>query len=151
MREAIVAAVVLAIAALAVWQAALLPFGGAHAPGPGFFPLWTSIVIGVLAVILLSHARRAPASRPATDRADRAAHALVKVVMLGVVLGAYAVALDPLGYPISTFLLVVFMLRVLEPHAWSLALGMAASTAVASYVLFAVWLRVPLPPGPFGH
>lgn len=150
MREALVAAVVLAIVVLAGWQATQLPFGSVRAPGPGFFPLWTSVVIAALAVILLVQALATPRGRAGAAPADRARHGLRKVALLVVILVAYCLALESLGYPICTFLLVTFMLRVLEPHRWSVALGMAAGTAVASYVLFAVWLRVPLPPGPFG-
>ncbi len=40
------------------------------------------------------------------------------------------------------------MLRVLDPQRWTVALGMAVITAVGSYVVFAVWLSVPLPRGP---
>jgi len=65
-----------------------------------------------------------------------------------VVLTAYTFLLDPLGYPLCTFLLVLFMLRATEPQRWTVALGMAALTAVGSYVVFAIWLGVPLPRGP---
>jgi putative tricarboxylic transport membrane protein len=72
----------------------------------------------------------------------------MKVAALLVVLAAYAFLLDPLGFPFCTFLLVLFMLRVTDPQGWALALGMAAITAIGSYVVFALWLRVPLPRGP---
>jgi putative tricarboxylic transport membrane protein len=65
-----------------------------------------------------------------------------------VVLAAYTFLLDPLGYPLCTFLLVLFMLRVLDPQRWTVALSMAALTAVGTYVVFAIWLSVPLPRGP---
>jgi putative tricarboxylic transport membrane protein len=64
------------------------------------------------------------------------------------ILAAYTFLLDPLGYPLCTFLLVLFMLRVTDPQRWAFALGMAAITAVGSYVIFAIWLSVPLPRGP---
>jgi hypothetical protein len=48
---------------------------------------------------------------------------------------------------VCTFLVVVFMLRVLEPRRWPLALGVAGLASGGSYVLFDLWLKVPLPPG----
>jgi putative tricarboxylic transport membrane protein len=65
-----------------------------------------------------------------------------------VILAAYTFLLDPLGYPICTFLLVLFMLRVLDPQRWRVALSIAVLAAAGSYVVFAVWLSVPLPRGP---
>ena len=65
-----------------------------------------------------------------------------------IVLGAYIFLLDPLGYPLCTFLLVLFMLRVTDPQRWAVALSLAAMTAFGSYVVFAIWLSVPLPRGP---
>ena len=74
---------------------------------------------------------------------------ILKVGGLLVALAAYVLLFEPLGYPLCTFLLVLFMLRVVDPHRWALALGMAAIAALGSYlVFFAVWLHVPLPPGP---
>lgn len=157
-RDAIVAAAVLALAAVATWQSALLPFGGIHAPGPGFFPLWASLLIAGLAIVLLGQAvtaRGAGASestRSAPARpAQRAARGVGKVALLVVALTIYVAALEPLGYPVCTFLLVLFMLRILEPQRWPVALAMAVLTAGASYVLFAIWLGVPLPPGPLAR
>jgi hypothetical protein len=97
----------------------------------------------LLALILLAQAL---ASRPSavTDERGR----IAKVAALLIVLGVYIFLLDPLGYPLCTFLLVLFMLRVTDPQRWTVALSVAAISAFGSYIVFAIWLGVPLPRGP---
>jgi putative tricarboxylic transport membrane protein len=141
-RDAIVAAVALTLSATAVYESSKLPFGTIHSPGPGFFPWWTSVLIVLLALVLMVQALTG--SSTAGERSGR----IAKVALLVVVLSAYTFLLDSLGYLICTFLLVLFMLRALDPQRWTVALGMAVISAVGSYVVFAVWLRVPLPRGP---
>ena len=143
-RDVLAAAMTLAFGAGAAFESARLPLGTVHNPGQGFFPWWTSVVSVLLGLILLVQAL---ASRPGTLREGPGRTA--KVAALLVVLGAYAFLLEPLGYLISTFLLVLFMLRATDPQRWSVALGMAAITAVGSYAVFAIWLSVPLPRGLF--
>ena len=71
----------------------------------------------------------------------------IKVVGVLAVLAVYALVLEPVGYPIATFVLVLFMLRVTDPQRWPVAFGMGLLAAGGSYVLFGVWLGVPLPAG----
>ena len=142
-RDVAVATLALAFGAAAAFESAKLPFGTIHNPGQGFFPWWASVVVVLLATILLIQALKLRAST-ALDKSRR----IAKVVALLVVLATYTFLLDPLGYPICTFLLVLFMLRVLDPQRWTVALSMAALTAVGTYVVFAIWLSVPLPRGP---
>lgn len=145
--DATAAAAVLAFAAAAVYESTRLPFGTVRNPGPGFLPWWAGLALGVLALICLGQALRGrPAAGPAAPPVERGR--LPKVGGLVAVLAAYVLALEPLGYPASTFLLVLFMLRVVDPQRWAMALGVAALASVGSYVVFAVWLQVPLPPGP---
>ena len=144
-RDAIVAVVLLAFGATAAYESTKLPFGTVHTPGPGFFPWWTSAVIALLALVLLA---RALTSRSRTAPGEGSGR-IAKVGALLAVLAAYVFFLEPLGYALCTFLLVLFMLRVTDPQRWAVALSMSAIAAVGSYVLFAVWLSVPLPPGLF--
>ena len=141
--DAAVAAVTLAFGAAAVYASSKLPFGTIRSPGQGFFPWWTSVMLFLLALILLAQAL---ASRPSavTDERGR----IAKVAALLIVLGTYIFLLDPLGYPLCTFLLVLFMLRVTDPQRWTVALSIAAISAIGSYIVFAIWLSVPLPRGP---
>jgi putative tricarboxylic transport membrane protein len=129
--------------AVAAYESAKLPFGTVHSPGQGFFPWWISSVIFLLALLLLFQALTSPSS-VARERSGR----IAKVAALLVILAAYTSLLEPLGYPLCTFLLVLFMLRATDPQRWTVALGMAALTAIGSYVVFAIWLGVPLPRGP---
>jgi putative tricarboxylic transport membrane protein len=140
--EATVAAAALAFGTAALYEASKLPFGTVHNPGQGFFPWWTSAVTVLLALILLFQALRSRSSA-AREGSGR----IAKVAALLVVLGAYTFLLEPLGYMLCTFLLVLFMLRAADPQRWAVALGMAAITAVGTYVVFAMWLSVPLPRG----
>lgn len=149
-RNTIGGGAMLALGIVALWQSGRLPSGSVHNPGPGFFPWWTSAVLVVLALVLLGQTclRR---TRGAAAEGTTAARRLDRVLTLAAVLVAYVAGLDPLGYPLCTFGLVVFMLRVTERYRWPVALAMAVVTAGASYVLFAVWLAVPLPAGPLAR
>jgi putative tricarboxylic transport membrane protein len=142
-RDIGVAALTLIFGAAAAYESAKLPFGTIHSPGQGFFPWWISAVIFLLALLLFFQALTSRSS-VARERSGR----IVKVAMLLVILAAYAFLLEPLGYPLSTFLLVLFMLRAIDTQRWPVALGMAAITSVGSYVVFAIWLSIPLPRGP---
>ena len=142
-RDALAAVMALVFGAVAAYESAKLPFGTVHSPGQGFFPWWTSILVSLLALVLLFQALT---SR--SGIAQMGAGRIAKVVQLLVVLSAYTFLLDPLGYPLCTFLLVLFMLRVTDPQRWTVALSMAAITSVGSYIIFATWLSVPLPQGP---
>lgn len=146
-RDTIAAAVLVLFAvAAAVESARLLPYGVVRNPGPGFFPWWLALSLGLLSLVLLGQTLL---GRSAPDAA--AARRSGKVVGVLAVLTVYALVLEPLGYPIATFVLVLFMLRVTEPQRWPVALGLALLAAGGSYLVFAVWLSVPLPAGPFAR
>ena len=142
-RDIGVAALTLIFGAAAAYESAKLPFGTIHNPGPGFFPWWTSVVLVLLALVLL-----AQALTPRSTTVGKGSGRIAKVAALLIVLGAYIFLLDPLGYLLCTFLLVLFMLRAIDTQRWAVALGVAAITAVGSYVVFAIWLSIPLPRGP---
>jgi putative tricarboxylic transport membrane protein len=61
---------------------------------------------------------------------------------------AYALLLERIGYLLVTFLFLTLMLRFMGALRWGPVLATAILSTVASYVLFSVWLRVPLPPWP---
>jgi putative tricarboxylic transport membrane protein len=142
-RDIGVAALTLAFGVLASCESARLPFGTVRNPGPGFFPWWASVVLALLALVLLVRAL-ALHSTPV----GKGSGGIAKVGALLVVLGGYVFLLDSLGYLLSTFLLVLFMLRWIDTQRWAIALGMAAITSAGSYVVFAIWLSIPLPRGP---
>ena len=137
------AAATLLLGVAALYESSKLPFGTVHSPGQGFFPWWTSTAVVLLALVLIFQAL---ASR--SSMAKEASGGIAKVVLLLVVLSAYTFLLDSLGYLLCTFFLVLFMLRAIDPQRWTVAFSMALLTAVGSYVVFAVWLSVPLPRGP---
>ena len=139
-----VAAVMALLGVIAVIGSLQVGIGwGAEGPKSGFFPFWISAVLFLLGLCLLFQALTL---RPSTGRQDSGR--IAKVAALLVVMATYTFLLDLLGYPLCTFLLVLFMLRATEPQRWTVALSMAAITAVGSYVVFAIWLSVPLPRGP---
>ena len=142
-RDALAAVMALVFGAAAAYESAKLPFGTVHSPGQGFFPWWTSILVSLLALGLLFQALTSRSSI-----VQQGPGRIAKVSLLLLVLIAYTFLLDLLGYLLCTFFLVLFMLRAIDLQRWTVALGMAAVTAVGSYVVFAVWLSVPLPRGP---
>jgi branched-subunit amino acid transport protein AzlD len=55
-----------------------------------------------------------------------------------------------LGYPLSSFLLMVALLRILGVKRWRLNLPLSFIAATVCYFLFVQWLKIPLPKGWIG-
>jgi putative tricarboxylic transport membrane protein len=59
----------------------------------------------------------------------------------------YVVALDQLGFPLATALLLFVQLCWVEGRPWRSSVWIAGLTTLISFVLFRVLLKVPLPAG----
>jgi hypothetical protein len=58
--------------------------------------------------------------------------------------------MEPLGFAIATAMLLALLFTVVAPGRWLLALGGSVVAAGAAWLVFRVWLQVPLPAGPWG-
>lgn len=124
-----------------------LHIGSPKEPGDGFYPLLTGIAIASLSLLLLvtslwsGRRKKARPSEPAKP---------VRLKKLALTTGAlvvYAFTLDHLGFPLATFFLMIFLLRVIEPMKWRVVLLTASLTAAGCYLLFDVFLQAQMPVG----
>lgn len=138
----------LAVAIFAAFQGFALKLGTLNRPGPGFFPFWGGVVLGMLSLVLLlgSWQKRA---RPASSGSAPPLIESSKLLVVSGALFAYVVLLEWLGFVIVTFLFLALLFR-LERRGWMFSTLGALLGAGASYALFQLWLRTQLPVGPFG-
>ena len=121
--------------------------GSLHDPGPGFFPFGAGVVMGILSVIVYIKATR---KKSAEEKGWYSKEKWKKLVLILGILVGYAFFLEPLGFILSTFLLLFCLLKAVELQKWSVAIGGSALISIASYVLFDVWLKTQLPKGIWG-
>ena len=127
-----------------------LPLGTLRAPGTGLFPLALGVMLMALAAahaVQLHLSRSKAPGEPAAKKASNGATARVALFMAVVALAT--ALLQVIGYVASAFLLMLGLLRVFRVK-WSTATLVAALAAAASHLLFVLWLKIPMPPGPLG-
>jgi hypothetical protein len=123
--------------------------GSGHAPGPGFFPFWSSAVLGAFSIVHIVSAVLKKGSRVNIADVWRGTH-WQKVVFLLVPFFAYPVVMPKLGYILTTLLLILcFMLIIERWRVWWIGVSALAMVA-GSYLLFNTCLDVSLPKGVFG-
>src|SRR5215475_7341265 len=120
-----------------------LKLGTLHQPGPGFFPFWAGVLLGILSLILLFN------SLKKSDTLSLSGIKSSKLLLVTGALLAYLLLLETLGFVTITFLFLLLLLR-LEYKGWMFSAASALAGAVAAYVLFQLWLKTQLPAGPFG-
>lgn len=143
-RDLGAAAVLLAFGLFAVTQARGLRFGSIVAPGPGFFPLCLSAALCLTSLALLVGAWR---ETPGTAVAPAAGGQRFAVIGTLAGLLVYALVLEPLGFLLATFGLLLFFFKALQRQSWLVAVGGAVATSLVSHLVFKVWLGVNLPGG----
>lgn len=121
-----------------------LGLGKLRDPGPGFMLFWVGLImVGLTLAILLAALRRAPAAAGVLWAGTR----WRKIVLVVAALVGYAYALEPLGFLLTTVLVLIFLFKAIEPQRWTVAIAGAVLTALAAYGLFNLWLGAQLPRG----
>ena len=128
-----------------------LGIGSVNKPGAGFIFFWLAVLLICLATIDLAttivESKRSNAIQKPLWKGFRWG----KVILILVGLGVYAIVLDILGFILSTFLVLFFLFKVVEPVKWRDAIIGSLLTISVVYAVFGIWLKVPFPAGIFGY
>jgi putative tricarboxylic transport membrane protein len=126
-----------------------LGFGEWREPGPGFLAVLSGLTLGALAAVWFGMTFAKPRGPGETARQFIAdAGGLRKVSLTAAALVAFTLLVEPLGFPLTTLVFMIFLLRVIEPQRWALALMLSVVTVALCVVVFQVWLQVQFPEGP---
>jgi hypothetical protein len=122
-----------------------LGIGTGNKPGPGFFPFYAALLVGMIALSrLLKIFQETPVTQahPTCTPAE-----LKKVVWVVAGMLAYVCLLQAAGFVICTFLLVAFFLKVVAAQRWLTTLCFAFTVALMAHLFFDVLLNAQLPRG----
>ena len=123
-----------------------LGLGTLGKPGPGFFPFCGAMLVGISAVVILIGALSKMTHREEVIAQREKARWWNVACVLGVIV-VFALLLNTLGFVLCTFLMFIFLLRVVMSQRWSKTIVVALCTTVGSYILFEVLLNAQLPQG----
>jgi len=129
-----------------VWLigARAMPMWERETPGPGWLPFAFGALLLALSVGAAAQAILAPAPAPDAPGALRK-----PLLVLGATLAA-VLGLELIGFAAAVFLLLLVLYAVAERKPLLPSVLAAAGVAAALHLIFATWLAVPLPAGPFG-
>lgn len=122
------------------------PLGSFRSPGGGLFPLLASILLILLSVSLGIQAFL----RKNGIKTDRVqffpSKDSPKKVLLGLIsLVGFRYLLPIIGFGPSTFLFILFLTKFLGNYNWKISIIFATCSAICSYYLFQIWLKIPMP------
>ena len=127
-----------------------LGVGSVNKPGAGFIFFWLALILAGLAaidlVITIIGTKRNSAIRKPLWKGFRWG----KVILVLAGVSVYAFVLDILGFILSTFLVLFFLFKAVEPVKWRDAIIGSVLTIAVVYAVFGIWLKVPFPTGIFG-
>jgi putative tricarboxylic transport membrane protein len=127
-------------------KAAQLDLGNAETPGPGFIPFGIGAVLGLMSIYLcLQGALRRGGASPQVDASPGGGWKKAALVL--VLLTAYAASFQPLGFLVSTFLLMMLLLSVVGRQRLRRALSVSVLTVLCAHLLFVFLFQLPLPGG----
>lgn len=135
-----------ALGLLVCYGASRLGLGSATDPGSGFIFFWSGLILAVLSLVLFTDSLREGAAEAEESKGTN----WVKISLVLASLVLYAVFLEKLGFVVTTFVLLSFLLGLSEDKKWPRVLGVAIAAALGSFAVFELWLRIRLPKGIFG-
>ena len=146
--ETVAGSVVTAIGALMLYESLKFAYLFEGVPGPGFLPRWIAGALVLTGLVL-------------TFKGIRPGLAAARVIpwpeaggwrRVGLVLGGLAAALillDKLGFVVVTTAFMAIVIYGLGVRSRVMLATVPIGAAIGLYMVFAVWLRVPLPKGVF--
>jgi putative tricarboxylic transport membrane protein len=143
-KSAIVTSILFLILALGAFVESMkLPFGRVSAPAAGFFPAVLAVLLALASLFAFVEALRGSHE----DAVQGESLTWRKIVLTLGSLLVFGFVFERLGYLLATFFFIIFLLRAVERQTWGLAISVALSASLVSYVVFGLLLGTPLPAG----
>jgi len=146
--EAIVGIVIFAFGGITALLSLRMPIGTFRMAGTGMFPLFLGILLMILsAAFILKIFFQSKEGQIKKEASIESSESPIQLILF---LGAMVLAtafFNQLGYPLTSFLLMVALLRILGIKRWGQNILISVVTAVGSYFLFVKWLAIPMPKG----
>jgi len=113
-------------------------------PGPGFLPFGLAIVLILFSLILIFSSRpeKKIASAPFWPH-----RAWLRPLLGVVILIFFALVVEWVGFLFTTFIFLVVWMGVIERVRWLTIISVSIGTTAALYLIFGLFLDVPLPLG----
>jgi len=127
------------------------PYNDRLGPGPGFFPVWLSLITGGLSIALFAQvtwARKTPFSQGSPLPQSR--EGTIRIFIILAALAGGVAFLDFLGFRITLFLFLIFLPAALGIRNWVIVLVFSLLGSFGVFHVFYYWLKVPLPMGVWG-
>ena len=133
-----------AFGGLIVWESSKLRYYSTLGPGPGFFPIWLGGVMALLGVLWLVQISAGPSEEvPAGFWPDRRGALRVLAVALSLVF--MTLAMGPLGFRLSMFLVLAFLLYALGRQSVLVTAVVSFLGSFGFYYALTAWLGGSLP------
>lgn len=146
--DAAVAGLLIGFAVFILLESRRLAFGSLRVPQTGFFPTILVVLLALFAAALLLQAWLA--TEPDSGAEKMAPGSWSRIGAALAVMAAFAFVLESAGFVVTTFFLMVLLLRAIESQSWLKVTAIALATALLSYAIFEKLLGVPLPVGFLG-
>ncbi|MEI9476207.1 MAG: tripartite tricarboxylate transporter TctB family protein [Deltaproteobacteria bacterium] len=122
--------------------------GDLNNPGSGFIFFWSSLVLGSLSILLfLSSFFKGKEKK--IEQPFMRLKLKPRLMVVGSLL-VYTFILETVGFLITTFIFMTFLLSTIGSIKGKLVIPIAGAIAIIAYVIFEIWLRVQLPKGFIG-
>ena len=113
-------------------------------PGPGFLPFGLAIVLILFSLILIFNSRPEKKIGSAPFWPHRA---WLRPLLGVVILIFFALVVEWVGFLFTAFIFLVVWMGVIERVRWLTIISVSIGTTAALYLIFGLFLDVPLPLG----
>jgi putative tricarboxylic transport membrane protein len=122
------------------------PIGTLQKPGGGFFPLIASVMLlGLSALLTFQSFTNKDGEKSVDLPFFPGREAAKRILFVFAALLGYRYIFPVIGFALVTGIFIFFLARFLGYFSWKTSIFFAVATAVVSYYLFQVVLKVPMP------
>jgi putative tricarboxylic transport membrane protein len=114
--------------------------------GPGFFPFWLAVILGICGAIALVKAVRTSPKGAAFFHDRTALESVVKVTVTAAGMLALTYVI---GFRVASIVYLLVYLRFIGKHRWPAVIAMSLLIPITGYYVFENILQVALPRGLF--
>lgn len=143
--EILVSIICICVGVSIIYGSYLLHLGKFYNPGSGLFPFLVGCVIVFLSLLHITVQLLKPKGKEegAASWPDRKGWKQVGKVFFSLII--YTFCLEHLGFLLCTFLIMIFLLRIIAFRGLIFSIITSLAISVCSYLIFEVWLSMGLP------